>query len=226
MADWSAYSLEDFLLFSPRVYRRMFVLHNEALWPLPLLGLLFGALILASAARRPPWAARAISAVLGLVWIWVAWSFFWTRYASINWAAAYIAPAFALQGVMLIFLGGALRLEARRVGPHAVGLAILLYAVLLHPLLGTLAARPLVGAEIFGIAPDPTVIATLGILAMTSGGMVAWLLLAVPLLWCGASALTLVAMGAPEAWLPLAAAGLATASLLWSQWSNRAAGTT
>ena len=32
MLDWS-YRLSDFLLFSPRVYWRMFELHNAALWP-------------------------------------------------------------------------------------------------------------------------------------------------------------------------------------------------
>ena len=34
--EWWSYASRDFLLFSPRVYWRMFELHNEALWPLPL----------------------------------------------------------------------------------------------------------------------------------------------------------------------------------------------
>lgn len=30
MAEWSNYSLSDFLLFSPRVFERLFALHNAA----------------------------------------------------------------------------------------------------------------------------------------------------------------------------------------------------
>ena len=37
MSEWWTYRPEDFLLFSPRVYWRMFELHNAALWPLQLL---------------------------------------------------------------------------------------------------------------------------------------------------------------------------------------------
>jgi len=33
MSEWWTYRPEDFLLFSPRVYWRLFELHNEALWP-------------------------------------------------------------------------------------------------------------------------------------------------------------------------------------------------
>ena len=39
MSEWWTYRAEDFLLFSPRVYWRMFELHNTALWPLHLLDL-------------------------------------------------------------------------------------------------------------------------------------------------------------------------------------------
>ncbi len=46
MSEWWTYRLEDFLLFSPRVYWRMFELHNEAVWPLQIATLLLGAAIL------------------------------------------------------------------------------------------------------------------------------------------------------------------------------------
>ena len=39
MTEWESYRLSDFLLFSPRTYWRLFELHNEALWPLPLLAM-------------------------------------------------------------------------------------------------------------------------------------------------------------------------------------------
>ena len=46
MAEWWTYRPEDFLLFSPRVYWRLFELHNAAVWPVQVPALLLGAAIL------------------------------------------------------------------------------------------------------------------------------------------------------------------------------------
>ena len=48
--------------------------------------------------------------------------------------------------------------------PRRIGLALFLYALAIHPLIAPLTGRPWTQAEIFGLAPDPTAIATLGIL--------------------------------------------------------------
>src|SRR4029450_4190009 len=52
MSEGWTYRAEDFLLFSPRVYWRMFELHNAALWPLHLLTLAAGLIIILLIARR------------------------------------------------------------------------------------------------------------------------------------------------------------------------------
>ena len=228
MSGWWTYGLQDLLLFSPRVYRRMFELHNDAVWPLQVPILLLGAAILAGVVRPRAWSDRVVSAGLAAAWIWVAWSFLWNRYAAINWAAAYAAPAFVLEALLVAWFGmvrGRLRFAARRSVPSVVGLALFLYALVLHPLVPKLSGRPFQSAELFGIAPDPTAIATLGLVSMASTGSAAWLLLAVPLAWCAASGATLHAMGAPEAGIPLTAAGLAVASGLWSSAGGRASPT-
>ena len=60
MSEWWTYRAEDFLLFSPRVYWRMFELHNAALWPLHVLTLAAGLIILLLIAWRPAtWATLA-----------------------------------------------------------------------------------------------------------------------------------------------------------------------
>jgi hypothetical protein len=51
--------------------------------------------------------------------------------------------------------------------------------------------------EIFGLAPDPTVAATLG--ALLTMRRVSWTLFAIPLLWCAVTGATLWAMNAPDA---------------------------
>ncbi|MBA4098676.1 MAG: hypothetical protein C0484_18170 [Rhodospirillum sp.] len=200
MLDWS-YRLSDFLLFSPRVYWRMFELHTQALWPLPLAILAVGAAMLALAILRPQQSGRLTAILLAVLWAWVGWSFVWERYATINWTAAYIAPLFAIEALLFLILGGAfnrLSFESR----HGRGRGgILLVALALgYPLLAPLFGRPWHGAEVFGIAPDPTAIATLGFLLMARGRSTL-LLYPIPLLWCFASGLTLWAMADAQAWI-------------------------
>lgn len=225
MPEWWTYRPEDFLLFSPRVYWRMFELHNATVWPLQIPALALGAAILLWVVRPRPWSDRAVPVILAAAWVWVAWSFLWNRYATINWAAAYVVPAFVLQALPLLWIGslrGRLHFAADRTVRGVIGLALFLYSLVLHPFVATLAGRPIQAAEIFGIAPDPTAIATLGLLSIGASGAITWLLLAIPLAWCVASWATLHAMGTSESWIPLTAAGLAVLSRLWPRIGNGA----
>jgi hypothetical protein len=214
MSEWWTYTLQDFLLFSPRAYWRMVELHNRAVWPLQILALLLGAAILIWVMRPHPWSSRAISVILAVVWMWVAWAFLWSRYSSINWAAAYVVPTFALQALLLGWFGGfrgRVHFEVGRSASGAAGLMLFLYALLVHPAMAKFAGRPFESVEVFGIAPDPTVIATIGLATMTPSRALASLILIVPIAWCLVSWATLHAMGALEAWIPLISAGLAAA---------------
>ncbi|RWE14094.1 MAG: hypothetical protein EOS23_02605 [Mesorhizobium sp.] len=214
MSEWWTYRLEDFLLFSPRVYWRMFELANAACWPLHLLTLAAGLAIVLLVLRRPPRHGLWIALVLAALFAFVGWSFLSSRYAVINWAIAYVAPAFGLQALLLAFGGGArggLAFERRDIAAR-LGLLIMAAGLVVYPLLPPLFRRPWTSAEVFGIAPDPTAITTLGVLLAASGGPVP-LLFAIPLLWLLLSGLTLHAMGDPQAWPPLLAAGTTVAAL-------------
>ncbi|MBK4723283.1 MFS transporter permease [Azospirillum sp. YIM DDC1] len=202
MPEWWTYSTEDFLLFSPRTYWRLIERHNEALWPTHVLMLLLGAAILLWLIRPRTWSHRVIAGTLAVLWAWSAWSFLWERYATINWAASYVAPLFALQAVLLALVGARLRWSLSWTGRALAGLALFLYALALHPFAALLAGRPPRGAEVFGITPDPTAIATIGLIMMAEGRW-SWLLLTVPMAWCLASWATLHSMGAPEQWVLL-----------------------
>jgi hypothetical protein len=199
MLDWS-YRLSDFLLFSPRVYWRMFELHNQALWPLPLATLGLGVAMLALAILRRRQLGRPVAILLALAWAWVGWSFVWERYATINWTAAYAAPLFAIEALLLLTIGvrEGLAFEAR--GTRSVGGTLLVVLALAYPLLAPLFGRSWQGAEFFGIAPDPTAIATLGFLLMARGKSILPLY-PIPLLWCFASGLTLWAMADAQGWI-------------------------
>ena len=198
MQDWLSYTLSDFLLFSPRTYYRMIERHNVAVWPAQLLTMALGIGIL-GALRRPSAAqGRIVTGILALLWMWVAWAFLLRRYATINWAITYVVPLFVLEALLLVWWGVVTGKLSFAVVPGASGrwgAALLVLGLLLYPALAMIFGRPWRQAEIFGIAPDPTVVATVGLLLLTSS-RVRWALLPVPLLWCGISAATLWAMTA------------------------------
>lgn len=203
MGEWWSYTLSDFLLFSPRAYYRLLERHNEALWPVQLLTLGLGLTILVLLARPRPWQGRVVSAFLAGLWVWVAWAFLWNRYATINWAVAYVAPLFLLEAGLLAWIGvarGRLFFRLRRDAAGALGITLFILALLLYPVIAPLAGRPWSQAEIFGIVPDPTVVGTLGLLLLAEGRP-RWGLMAVPVLWCAISGATLWAMHA-VAWVP------------------------
>ncbi|HEV2896601.1 MAG TPA: DUF6064 family protein [Pseudaminobacter sp.] len=213
MSEWWTYRPEDFLLFSPRVYWRMFELHNAAFWPLHFATLAAGLVIILLVLRRLPRRGLWVALILAALWAFVGWTFLWSRYAAINWAIIYVAPAFGLQALLLAIAAarGGPVLDRKDAGAW-VGVLLMAIGIAAYPLLPPLFERPWRSAEVFGIAPDPTAIATLGALLPASGRF-APLLLVIPLLWLLLSGLTLQTMGDPQAWLPLLTAGTVVAAL-------------
>ena len=218
MSEWWTYSLRDLLLFSPQTYYRQFELHNAEWWPLPLITLALGLALPLLLRRGTAPTGRLVVTALALAWLWVAWAFHWQRYAAINFAGGYLALAFTVEALLLLWTAttrGSLQFEAVSKPRYYAGMGVLLYALLVHPLIGPLQGRSLAQAEVFGMAPDPTTLATLGILLL-AGRRRFWLLAPIPLLWCLLSGATLWAMEAADFFImPLAAMlaiGFATAS--------------
>ncbi|MEJ1994872.1 MAG: DUF6064 family protein [Limibacillus sp.] len=208
------YRPEDFLLFSPDVYSRLFLLHNADFWWIAAVPLVFtailGSLLGRSGKERSP--ATMLALALGTGWIAVGAAFFLVSYRSINWTAPYVLPLFLAAGLLL--MAAALRGRfTGRVSPvrRAAGGALLLYGFVFHPLLLLLLGRPPAQLEFAFLAPDPTAIASLGLLLFGTGWLCrsAFLL---ALIWCGLSWLTLNTLGLAEALLPAGAALLAMAS--------------
>ena len=204
------YRLADLLMFSPETYYRLFELYNADVWPAQIIVLGAGFTIFVLMFRGPGWRGHAIAALLAAAWLAVAWAYFLERYASINLAATYFAWGFAAQAVLTAVSGalmGRLAFNDPRSQTAKVGVALFLFALLLQPLIGPLAGREWSGVELFGLAPDPTVLATLGVLV--AADRVRWELFVIPVLWCAITGATLWTMGSPEALL-MPSAGLST----------------
>lgn len=209
MSEWWSYRPEDFLLFSPRSYWRMFELQNEALGPLAILMLGIGGIVIFLAARRTTESFRAAAIILAVLWAFVGYAFLWNRYAGINWAIAYVAPLFGVEALLLLLLSFRSRIAVQPNWISAgIGYFLLAFATAGMPLLAPLQGRDRSTGEVFGIAPDPTVIATLGFLLLLQGRF-AWLLTPIPVLWCLFSGLALLTMAEAQAWMLFAVVGLA-----------------
>jgi hypothetical protein len=200
MSEWWTYRPSDFLMFSARTYYRLFELYNAEVWPAQVLTLGLGLALWLALWQGRAWAPRAAFALLGLAWLWIAWGFHWQRFASINSAAPWYAGAFAVQGVLLlawVALDGPGQAASRRGRMRAVGWVLLAIAVAVQPALGALLGRPWQQAEVVALAPDPTVLATIGVLLqLPLRSARTGLMWPIPLLWCAISGMTLAALGA------------------------------
>jgi hypothetical protein len=225
MPEWWTYTLSDFLLFSPRTYYRLIERHNEALWPGQVAAFGLGLVVVGLLRRPNARQERMISAILATLWAWVAWAFVWRRYATINWAAKYLLWLFAIEVLLLVWIGvirEGPRFGWRRDTPGILGSALLILSLVLYPAFAPLLGRGWRQAELFGVAPDPTVLGTLGVLLLADGPP-RWVLLAMPVLWCVVSGTTLLAMGSPEAGVLLTAALLAVGTSGWRARRSRPA---
>jgi hypothetical protein len=117
-------------------------------------------------------------------------------------------------------LRGGLKFELGADAVNRTGRCLFIFALAVQPLIGPLLGRSWTEAEIFGVAPDPTAIATLGALLIT--GRVRWRLLLVPVLWCAIGGATLWTMESSDAVVLPAAAVLAIAAAIWRAASGRA----
>ena len=216
METWLSYGLSDLLMFSPRVYYRQLELANAATWPVHILtmaaGLLLALCLYAPSAIRNRIAAGILAAALASS----CWFYILPAYAEIHLAGRYAAGLFLLEAAalagMAIFARG-LDIPHERQGLTLIRAVLVVLVTLVYPALAGLAGRTAASAEAFGIAADPTALATLAVIVTATRG---WqLLLAVPpWLWLAFSASSLWVMSAPEVWIILPVLLLAPAMLL------------
>ena len=223
MSEWWTYRLSSFLLFSPRTYHRLFELYNRAIFPAQAVFLGLGLAIPVLLTRGPAARRRAVPAMLAAAWLFVAVAFLALRYASINFATVHFAWAFGLEAALFVGLGvarGGLSFDRPSGAIARVGMAVFAFALAVEPLVGPALGRGWREVELFGVAPDPTAVATLGLL-LVARGRGRGLLMVVPAIWCLTTGAFLAAMEAPDAWVAPAAAALAVGLAARQAWTGR-----
>ena len=219
MSEWWTYRLSDFLMFTSSTYFRLFELSNRQWFPLQLVFIAAGLLTIYYVAHRnKPIVVAAAAMLYGFVWIWVAWEFHWQRYTPVMLAAPYFAGAFVLQGVALAIGGRFLSaIETRRPAEFRLGWVLLLLGLVVQPLFGLAFGRPVAQMQLFGIAPDPTVTATIGFLFFIRASGT---LFVIPLLWCLVTAATLSTLEVLDTWVMLAIFAATVAGLIYRRFAR------
>ncbi|WP_127557796.1 DUF6064 family protein [Saccharospirillum alexandrii] len=208
MDTWLSYHLSDFMLFSERVYWRLFDQINSLVGAFLPAVIALGCLLLVGVWSRHRAVQIATALLLAAFWISSACLFLWLHYAPVNWAARYAVPFFLLEAGLILLVGINPQLNrplTRWDARGSVGFVMLVYAVIAHPFTSLMFGRPLGSAEFVGLAPDATALATLGYALMVASNKALWLLLPISVIALALSGLTLYTLGTPEAWvIPIA----------------------
>jgi hypothetical protein len=209
MNDWQTYRLEDFIPFTPDIYWRLLERINEASWPVHIVAVALGLTALLLALRGNQ---RMALTLLAPAWLASGIIFHFTYYAELNWAAPWFGWGFVAQAALLLALAlfagsGRTQRPSERLSTW-IGATVALVSMLGYPLIAATIGPGLSHAETYGLHPDPTAIATLGVLLILLRGPTFWLASLIPIVWCVIGSLTLIAIDAPGSLIPLATAAI------------------
>jgi hypothetical protein len=200
------------LPFTATQFLDVFGMYNTAIWPAQLVAYVLALGALALIATRRPASLRIAVSILALLWFWNGVTYHLFYFSRINPAAYGFAALFIAQS--LLFLLFAVRREdptpATGWGPaRLIGALMIAYALVVYNVLGTMLGHSWPRVPVFGVAPCPTTIFTLGLLMLSAGSVPFWLL-AIPLVWAAIGSSAAVLLSVRED-LGLVVAGLAAA---------------
>lgn len=210
------------LPFSEAEFLAVFARYNEAVWPLPV-AFLFAAVGAAIGAwRNPERGSRPTLLLLGFLWLWMGIVYHAGFFRAINPAASFFAALFIVQGVLLLLTALRGWVAVRPVGdqPTKVGIALVVFALLIYPALAYIAGHRYPEQPTFGL-PCPTTLYTLGVLLWVRP--LRPVLFVVPLVWTLIGFSAALGLGMYEDF-SLIAGGLATAVVLVGYRRYRAPG--
>lgn len=207
--------------FSPQDFFAVFAQYNQEVWPMPIVTYVMGVTMVGLLFWESHASAILIPTFLAAFWVINGLGYHGTYFVRINPAASAFAAVFVLQA---FFLGvapvifGDLRFRVRRDARSLAGLALIVFAVLVYPLWGRLAGHLYPAVPVFGLAPCPTTIFTIGMLLLAKWSAARWLLV-VPAVWAAIGGSAAVVLGVPQDW-GLIAALLVLAVFGGGHWRN------
>ena len=135
--------------------------------------------------RKKEYADVVINNILAVFWIWNGAVYHLGFFLKINPAARIFGILFIIQGLLFLYYGNftrKLQYTFRKGVYYTIAWVLILYAILIYNILSPLLGHVYPVAPLFGIAPCPTTIFTLGIIIFTNEKMPK-IILIVPFIW-------------------------------------------
>ena len=193
------------LPFSREQFLAVFVIYNDAIWPAQGVAYLLGAVAIALALRPAAWSDRVVAAVLAAMWLWTGIAYHLAFFTAINRPAYVFGALFVVEAVLFVWwdvVGDRLRFGFRSGVPAWAGIALVVYAAILYPLIGLATGHAYPAMPVFGVTPCPVALFTFGLLLLTWAPVPRWLLV-IPFVWSLIGGSAAILLGIVSDWVLL-----------------------
>lgn len=186
------------LPFSTEQFFALFAEYNAAIWPAHVVAYVLAALALWAIVSQRDF--RPAYVILGAYWLWNGLIYHLLFFTKINGAAYVFAALFTAQG--LIFLVWTKR-PRTTLQPFewslrtAIGVGLIIYGTCGYPLIGWAIGHGWPRSPMFGVAPCPTTIFTLGVLILAGRQLPIWAAV-IPIAWALIGSTAAVLLGVWE----------------------------
>jgi hypothetical protein len=163
----------------------VFEQYNQAIWPIHIVAYMLGIAAIILTVKKMRYSDQAISVILACFWAWMGIVYHLMYLSTINGAALGFGVLFIIQAIVWLLFGVIRPKLAFQfdTNPYALtGILLIVYAMLVYPILGTLLGHGYPRSPSFGVAPCPTTIFSFGLLLLTSA-KVPKSVLVIPFLW-------------------------------------------
>jgi hypothetical protein len=150
--------------------------YNENLIPMFMITFVLGVIAVFLAFRKGKYSDKFISAILGFLWLWSGFVFFILFFGSVDVVIfGFTLPGmwyfsgvlFVAQGILILLFGvikSSLSFRFIRDWHCFIGVVLVVYSMAIYPIVGFLTGFIYPRYPVFGIAPCPVTIFTLGLL--------------------------------------------------------------
>jgi hypothetical protein len=188
------------LPFTIEQFFAVFAAYNAAIWPAQIAAYRLGLAVVGMLLWDSMIGKRLVLFILAGIWAWNGIVYHFGFFTPINPMGRGFSALFLLQAILFVasaISANDLRFKFRWDLRSTIGLSLILYALLIYEVIGYASGHGLMKGPLFGVAPCPTTIFTIGVLLLANGRWVIWLAI-IPIIWSliGSSAAGL--LGVPE----------------------------
>jgi len=202
------FTIEEFL--------NVFKQYNSGVWPAQIFLYIIALLALFFTTSGKRHSDTIITGALAFLWFWMGIVYHLIYFSSINKAAFLFGAVFIIEGMLFLYFGifqpDTLRFSFQLNFRRVVGMALILYALLIYPILANRLGHIYPETPTFGL-PCPTTIFTFGILLLANNRLPRAILI-IPFLWSLIGFSAAINLGVKEDY-GLVVAGLAGTVILY-----------